>query len=337
MEQLGVALEVRSLASTPDILVAVVNYNGIDDTVECVQSLKQSTYDDFSLIVIDNGSTDDSATMIRDRMPGIRIARIEQNLGYASAVNRAVEIGNKLGARFCLVLNNDLVVESKTIESLAASATRLNRVAALGPMVLDYYQSNRILALDEEIDLTTGWPIHSSLGDEDDGRWTELIPVNGYLDGCALMFNLRYFDEVGAMDESFFLYYEESDWCYRARSRNYRLVVNPIARVWHKVGRSTQLIGGKLGYLVHRNRVIFEKRYATETQWLAFWAKLPWHTFIAPRIRTTRTRLGNPPSIGLLERAETILKGLVDGLFGGGIFAESYGLPHQAPTRHLAE
>lgn len=327
----------RSSARTPSILVAVVNYNGTGDTIECIESIRHSTSKDFLAIVIDNASTDGSASVLHDLMPDLNIVRMRQNLGYASAVNCAVRIATELGARYCLVLNNDLVIESRAIEVLARSAARLDRVAAVGPMILDYYDRNRILALDEVIDLTTGWPLHSSLGDEDDGQLKELIPVKGYLDGSAIMFDLSHFNEVGALDESFFLYYEESDWCYRARIRHYKLLVIPMARVWHKVGRSTRLIGGKLGYLVHRNRVIFEKRYATEVQWLAFWTKLPWHTFIAPKLRKGPTRLSDPLPIGLVERGEAILKGLVDGLFGGDVFAESYGVPRRGPGSHSAK
>ena len=151
------------------------------------------------------------------------------------------------------------------------------------------------------------------------------IDVVDYIDGCALMFNLRKLDSIGTMNERLFMYFEDTDWCYRAKRLGFSLIVEPKARVWHKVGRSVNRENVKITYWFHRNRVAFEKIHASSYEWICFWAGFAWNTLVVPQLRRNKnTSRGQRKVRALLPVAKSLGRGLLDGLYGASIYEEEY-------------
>lgn len=312
-------------AKRPSLLVAVINYEGWMDTLECLSSLDQSRFGDFVAVVVDNASHDDSVERIQDKFDSVEILRSRTNRGYSGACNEAIRKARELGAAHCLVLNNDTVLDPEAMTFLVTTATAHRQAAAVGPVIMDYYSRDRILSEGGHINMRRGWSEHPGRGEH--GRTAPETPLDicGYLDGSALMFVLDKIDTVGMMDERFFMYFEDSDWCYRARRLGYTLLVEPRARVWHKVGRSTRAHSVSINYWFHRNRVLFEKDYASKTDWILFWGGMPWHTFVGPQVTTSRHPVpGELERAALAPSARSVVCGLLDGLLGTNSYAKDY-------------
>src|SRR5436309_8904348 len=115
------------------VYVAIVNYNGWSDTVECLSSLAKSTFNDFTTIVVDNASKDGSAQRIREEFPDVEVLELDRNVGYAGGCNRVIQRALDFGASYCLVLNNDIIVDPNAIGFLVESNGARASVAAMGP------------------------------------------------------------------------------------------------------------------------------------------------------------------------------------------------------------
>src|SRR2546428_6222062 len=304
----------------PRLCVAVINYNGSRDTLECLRSLGRSTYTEFETLVVDNASKDDSVKRIQAECPEVEVVRLERNAGYAGGCNEALRRALSLDAAQCLVLNNDTIVDSHAMGLLIELLRDRPEVAAVGPKVLDYYHRRHILSMGGSINMKTGWSEHTGKGEEDRGAPNLPYEVHGFLDGSAMMLSLDVVESTGMMDESLFLYFEDSDWCYRARKNGYSLMIEPRAVVWHKLGGAAGPTDPRVQYISNRNRVIFEKRYASRTEWLEVWVRVPWSKSqqVAPNWTARASGKRDYRSI------PHVVKGLTDGLLGGSHFSGEY-------------
>src|SRR5882672_4852485 len=117
--------------------IIIVHYGGIDDTVKCIDSLKQSSFQDFSLIVVDNCSKDGAASILRSRYPELTVLETPENLGFSGGNNVGIEVALKQGCEFILLLNNDTVVKSESIEILMSSMEAHPEAGVMGGKI--YY------------------------------------------------------------------------------------------------------------------------------------------------------------------------------------------------------
>lgn len=247
----------------PRVAVLVLNWNGAEDTLACLASLRQTTYANCALVVIDNGSEDDSVARIRAAYPEVTLLETGANLGFAGGNN--VGLRWALGQRFdvAVLLNNDTTVAPDWLAQFAAAAERLPAGSVLGAKILRADAPDRIWHFGARWDAEACRFIKLGQGEPDDAC-TEVLPVDQII-GCCMWLPRASLEAVGLLEESYFLNYEETDWCFRARRAGIRLYSVPGARVWHKVSAS---FSGEAhnAYFVFRNRRLWIERQFAGTE-----------------------------------------------------------------------
>lgn len=249
-----------SQPTMPQVSIIVLNWNGKDDTANCLDSLARTTYPNFRVTVVDNGSTDGSVEALRRSHPDVEILCTGANLGYAG--------GNNVGLRACLddgrsgyvlVLNNDTEVDPTMLDLLVEAARSAPPLAVLGPMIYFKDPAERVWfagAYWKPEELRFDHVLYRQAGD----NRTEPYETD-YATGCALFMSIDTMQQVGLFDERFFLVYEEVELCYRIRRLGGRCLVVPRARLWHKVSAS---FGGASAPLMHyfsaRNELLWAEK-----------------------------------------------------------------------------
>lgn len=246
----------------PRVLVLVLAWNGRVMTEACLHTVLQLDYPSFDVLVIDNASTDGTATALRTRF-GARVEVLENahNLLFAGGMNVGLERALAAGYDFALLLNNDTTVDPGMLRALVASAARDSRLAAVGPKIYFHDQPQTIWFAGGALSLWRGWSRHYGLREVDRGQHERERDVD-YLTGCAFLVRCAALREVGLLDTGYRMYAEDADWCFRARARGWRLVYVPGARMWHRVSASA---GARSGFKMRRrvtSQVRFWRRHA---------------------------------------------------------------------------
>lgn len=250
-------------ANAAAVSVVVLNWNGKADTLDCLQSLRAVDYPNFTVHVVDNASSDDSVPTIRAAFPEVELICSSRNLGYAGGNNLGIRRALEIGAQYILLLNNDTVVDPGLLSALVKTARRYPHAAAFGAKILLYGDRSRVWYAGARWDEPRSCFVQIGEGLPDDDASLNEPQETAYACGCAFFMSAKRAREIGFLDENFFLYFEESDWCYRARRRGYPSIFVPDARLWHKVSVS---FGGERSplalYFLTRNRLLWAKRHA---------------------------------------------------------------------------
>jgi hypothetical protein len=253
----------------PLVVVVVLNWNGRDDTIRCLESVEQPWYPRCIPVVVDNGSTDGSVEALRGRFPGLDVIETGSNLGYAGGNNAGIHWALGRGADYVLLLNNDTIVDPDVLTELTRVAGSDRTIGVVGPKVLCEPDRHLLDSCGESQSLwfnrrhiATGKP------DRDVGRNPRDVD---YVVGCAILVSREFIECVGLLDDVFFAYYDEVDWCFRGRRLGYRVVCAPAAVVYHKGEASSgKGLNPITAYYRTRNWVYFMRKHASAYHWLAF-------------------------------------------------------------------
>jgi hypothetical protein len=250
-----------SASPAPRVAVVILNWNGKADTLECLESLMRMTYRDFEAVVVDNGSSDGSAEAIGAEYPHVTLLQTGVNLGYAGGNNAGVRWVMEKEFDYVLILNNDTIVSENLLGELVRTANILPPRSVLGASIYYYDQPDRLWFAGGR--WVPGSSRFQHVVQESTESSAHRVPKEvDYVTGCALFAGLDAFRDVGLLDERFFLTYEETDWCFRAREKGYRCVIVPSAKLWHKVSAS---FGGTssplIDYFMTRNKLLWGKRH----------------------------------------------------------------------------
>jgi GT2 family glycosyltransferase len=242
------------------VYVVVLNWNLKDDTMACVESIQAGTYANHRIVIVDNGSQDDSVRTLTGHFgTAVDLIASEENLGFAGGANVGIRHALDRGADYVLLLNNDTIAAPNLIEILADTAASCSRETVLGPAICYYDDPQRFWRLGAVH--RWGLPVPVEIGHDapDTGQFTAPFEVD-YVTGCAMWVPAQIFERVGLLNQDFFMYYEDADFCWRVREAGFDVVVVPEARIWHKISRSSRQVPRSTGYHHTRNRVIFYNR-----------------------------------------------------------------------------
>ena len=220
----------------PLVIAVVLNWNRRDDTLACVASLLESTYEALRILVCDNGSTDETPAAVRAAYPSVDVLELGYNWGFAAGTNAGLRYALASGAEHVLVLNNDTFVEPAMIKRLVEMTAPDVGIAA--PLI--YYASapDTIWSAGGLRSRWTLEQIYDLRGQCDPGTWPPVL-TRDFVPGCAMLISRTILETVGLFDERFFMYYEDSDLCLRVRQAGYRISLVPGAKMWHKVAASS--------------------------------------------------------------------------------------------------
>jgi GT2 family glycosyltransferase len=250
--------------------IIILNWNGLKDTMDCVESCRELLFPEFKIVVVDNGSTDGSETILRAELKDVTVVQTGANLGFAGGNNVGIRYALGEGAEYIWLLNNDTVVDSDALSALIDVAASDDSIGVLGSKTFFYDNPDRLNTAGGSINWKTGQPSLIGYGEKDDGRFDKIREVDT-VSGCSLFIKREVIEDIGLMDERFFLYFEETDWVVRAHRAGYKVVYVPGSKIWHKVSAA---VGGHesplMKYYMTRNNLLFMKNNADEKTYRHF-------------------------------------------------------------------
>ncbi len=288
------------------VSILSVNYNQTEATCALLDSIRRQSFRDVEVIVVDNGSREDPRAIIETRFPEVRYLRSERNLGFAGGNNLGLTIAR---GDYIFFLNNDAELTGGCIERLLQLCQEQTALGMVSPLICYWPEPDQTADLIQYAGMTPVHPFTArnrtiGQGEADRGQFAGAQPT-AYAHGAAMLVPRRVIEQVGPMDEGFFLYYEELDWAERIRQAGFEVWVEPRARVYHHESLTMQTLGPMKTYFLTRNRVLFMRRhgsgaqlaifflflllftlpkntllYAIRGQWgqlKAFWQGLAWH------------------------------------------------------------
>ncbi len=243
----------------PLVAIIVLNWRKPAKTLACLESLSHITYPNAHIVAVDNGSGDDSVARIRQHYPAITLLETGANLGYAGGNNRGITHALSHGCDYVWLLNDDVIVAPDSLSALIGVAQDELQAGFLGPMVYMREDSQRILSAGGL--LRDGWrPQHQGIGEYDQGQFDVIAEVD-YLSGCALLVSRKAIEAVGMLDEDFFAYHEDIEWCHRGKKAGFKVLFVPQAKVWHPDTLRRDESSPLVTYYIARNSLLFAKKH----------------------------------------------------------------------------
>ena len=246
------------------IYAVVLNWNRADDTLYCLESLANQQEVTPRLLVVDNGSTDDSVRLIQEKLAHVEVLVNQSNLGFGRGFNRGIRYAFDAGADYVFIANNDAYLESGALKTLLKYATQ--DVGLLAPAIYYHSDKTRIWSVGGKVSSILLEKKDEFQQQRDRGNWPEIIEQD-FITGCGVLIPRWTYERVGVFDERFKMYYEDSDLCWRVKKAGLRILVVPAAKMWHKVSLSS---GGSDSpnerYWMARSSVLFFRKHARRLQ-----------------------------------------------------------------------
>jgi GT2 family glycosyltransferase len=256
----------------PSVAIIVLNWNGLEDTIRCVESLRTISYTNRQIVLVDNGSEGDDVSVLRERFGAlVRIIENDRNYGFAEGNNIGIRYAlENLDPDYLLLLNNDTALAPDFLTALVDAAEKDARIGVIGPHVYDYYRPAilRRNGAGERFDWWRGRGFPVSSGRPDD-RNSDMHEAD-CIEGSCMLARRSVVERVGILDPEYFAYWEETDWCFRMRNQGYRVCVARNSRIWHRAqpfSKNTR----KLYYFLSNN-ILFMRRNADRKHFLVFLA-----------------------------------------------------------------
>jgi len=258
------------MPQTPLLSICIVNWNTREDLARAIESLDCGGVDDREVIVVDNASSDGSAAFVRKRFPKVTLIENKDNLGFSRAYNQAI---NASRGSYLLLLNPDCIVHPSALRRLVEFLESTPGAAAAGPRLLNadgslQYSCRRFPTFGAGLFRNT--PLGRLFPGNRFSRgylmadWDHSAPREvDWVSGAAVCIRRRALQEVGLLDECFFMYCEDVDWCYRAREEGWRIFYLPTASITHLIGRSSDQRPLEMVKEFHRSMAhYYRKHYA---------------------------------------------------------------------------
>ena len=240
--------------SYPKVSIIILNWNGYEDTIECLESLKKITYPNYEIIIVDNASSGDDVKILGERYGTyIHIIANDQNSGFPEGCNIGMRYALGGGTDYLLLLNNDVVVDREFLSRLVEVAESHPSIGIAGSKVYYYHRPNIIQTAGGRIIWWLGYV--KVYGEEDDVGQYDAIEERDFVYGTSFLLKKAVIDRISFMDPYFFMGVEEYDYCTRARRAGFRIIYVPQSKVWHKAGASF----AKLPQFPETQRLIREK------------------------------------------------------------------------------
>ena len=218
----------------PKVSIVFVNWNGKAHTFGLLESLKKIKYKNYNIIVVDNNSSENIEKEFKEKYGKIaRFIKNERNLGLAEGTNVGIRENLKIGSKYILIMNNDMVVEKNFLNFLVDSMEKHPEVAVSTPLIYYMNPKNKIWCAGCKYSIKSFKPLNQ--GDIDKGKLKKK-----YVDGCdcVLIMKADVLKKEGLFDKRFFIIHEFTEWCLRVTKKGYRCLFVPESKVWHKVAAS---------------------------------------------------------------------------------------------------
>jgi len=242
--------------------IIIINYNQVQLTIDCIESLISSGADLSQIIIIDNASEDKSAEILNTYFgPTITIHELSENKGYPHGLNVGISIAVKKGADWFLLMNNDVIVDEIFLPELQKAINENPSAKLIGPAILYYDQPKIVWYLGYKIIPGTLIGVRSFRG----RKYNEKIPKYVSIDvmhGCTMLVHKIVFDQIGLFDDSDIIYGDDADFSLRARNAGFLMIGASRAKIWHRISATMGKEKPQTRYLRTRNTIAFYNRYS---------------------------------------------------------------------------
>jgi GT2 family glycosyltransferase len=290
------------------VCIIVTAWNQVDKTIACLETVFAQDYPTLSALLVDNGSTDDTVTQVSGRFPQTQILSLPKNLGPTGGYNAGFRHALDQGYNLLFLLNNDTLLAPDCIRHLVAEAETSADIGLVMPKIYYAADPQRIWSVGgwhNPLNLEVRRPGNNQL---DTGQYATPLDIDD-APFCAVLLTRSLLKAIGLPDESFYLYYEDLDFCQRAREAGFRLRLAPAAHLWHVVSVSS---GGSDSpgerYWMARSSLVYFRKHTRRWHWFVV---IPWRTGSAIR---TSARLLRQRKVASLK---AYWRGLRDGLRDG--------------------
>lgn len=259
------------------VAIIILNFNGIKNTLECLKSLTSVDKDGFivKIIVVDNASIDNSVQTINEKYPDVETITNPENYGFAKGNNIGIKKALEGEADFIFILNNDTILDKNCVKKLISASSQNPEYSIFAPKIYfekgyefhkDRYKEsekgNVIWYAGGSIDWDNLYGHHIGVDLVDDGKFNEFTQTE-FATGAAMFLKSDVIRKTGYLNEDYYLYYEDTDFCMRAIKLGYKILFSPDAIVWHKNAGSSKSGSSLQDYYITRNRLIFGFKYAS--------------------------------------------------------------------------
>lgn len=252
------ATALHNHARTPRVAIVILTYHGLADTLACLRSLMALDYppDAFELVIVDNASTDGTPAAVRAAFPGVHVIENGANLGFAAGNNVGLRYALGRDFEYILLLNNDTEVDPPFLRTLVSACEADRGAGAAGPTIYYAEQPDVIWSAGGAIDWRRGTSAMCGRGERTSAGDQGARRVD-FVTGCALLLRRSALERCGLLDERFFMYYEEAEWCVRAAHAGFHILHVPQSRLWHKIPVADRVEKPYVAYYMTRNRLLF--------------------------------------------------------------------------------
>jgi len=252
------------------ILAVVLNWNGGELNLDCVESVLAAGIAPGDLLFVDNASSDGSLELVRETYPTLTFLVNDSNLGFGHGVNRGIEHALSRGADAVLLVNNDVVLTDGMLPALTDAMEQNPTAGITGPRVLDRADPTRVWCAGGRVTWRQNLSVLEGHGATDGAQFQTRRKVD-YLAGCAMLIRKDVFEAIGLLDGAYFAYHEDLDFCLSASEAGFEVLLVGDAAALHAPHHST---GGGYSpgrkYMMGVNSIWFLRRHGTAARWLSF-------------------------------------------------------------------
>jgi len=293
--------------STPRVCNIILNWNNYPDTSECIESLQELSYNNFEIVVVDNGSTDGSGKRLRKEYDDVTVLFTNRNLGFAGGNNRGIREAMDRGADYVWILNDDIIIpDSECLNVLVERMESKSSIGVLTPLVTEYPETDELWFRAGYINWRSGnaghvrsrrWFIEAGFGDDPITEGS--LVYHDYLPLCSALVRTEIFEEFGLLNEEYFLYYEDVDLCSRISGHKNEIATETAVRAHHKVSASSDSRRSPIHlYYLTRNKLLFKKNFNEQIS-LLFYPLCLWWTILNLADQTIKVNSENLRAICL--------------------------------------
>lgn len=238
----------------PKVSIILVNYNGYQDTIECLKSLKESEYDNYEVIIVENGSKDYEKIKNDRFLNDNAIVILEkENGGFSAGNNIGIKYALENGTDYVFLLNNDTTIDKNAIKYLVEIAENDNKVGIATGNIYYYSQPDKL------------WYSNGIYNYKKGATYmvNDATAEVSFICGCMMLIRKDTIEQIGMLSDDFFLYSEDTEYVCRAVKAGWKLKWTPEAKVYHKISASTVENSDFQQYYMIRNNLVIVKEYGT--------------------------------------------------------------------------
>jgi len=263
---------------TPSVGIIILNWNSYDVTARCLESFSQVDYSNYEVILVDNGSSDDSGNKLLEGFPWITLLKNDKNLGFTGGNNTGIRYAVERKLDYIMLLNNDTVVTEKFLTVLIDSIKSDPKIGAIQPKILYYKAQDTIWNAGGTYIAFLGIAPSRGDGEKDNGQYDKRFDTR-WITGCCFLLPRQIVEEIGPLDDKFFIYFEDADWSFKIRKLGKRLLYEPGAFIYHEAGMSDNNRDknkeGNVSPFAHyqgvRNHLFMIRRYSRGLNLIGCW------------------------------------------------------------------